>query len=147
MPNKKPVYTPEDDSVRAHIAMIQGIVQRMASNSANCKTWCITIISALLVLVGDKGRPQFAFLAFLPVLLFGYLDIYYLTLERGFINLQIEFIKTLHKQELKMSDLYAVKSPGAPFHLMWITISSPAILPFYATLAVLILFARYLVLT
>ena len=42
-------------AVQAHIAMLQGIISRMASNSANCKTWVVTIIAAMLVLIVDKN--------------------------------------------------------------------------------------------
>ena len=37
-------------AVQAHISMLQGIISRMANNSANCKTWVITIIAAMLVM-------------------------------------------------------------------------------------------------
>ena len=45
-------------SVQAHLGIIQGVIQRMATNSAACKTWCITIVSAILVVVADKQNPN-----------------------------------------------------------------------------------------
>lgn len=40
----------ENSAIQAHVNMLQGVINRMANNSANCKTWAITIISAILVL-------------------------------------------------------------------------------------------------
>lgn len=43
----------ESSAVQAHVSMLQGIINRMANNSANCKTWTITIVAAMLVLLVD----------------------------------------------------------------------------------------------
>ena len=50
-------------SVHAHLSILQSVIQRMASNSTSCKTWFITVVSAILVIVADKGKPNFAFIA------------------------------------------------------------------------------------
>jgi hypothetical protein len=50
----------------------------MAANSASCKGWCIAITSAILVLVADKSKPDYALIALIPILLFLALDAYYL---------------------------------------------------------------------
>ena len=36
------------EAARFHVEMSQGIITRMASNSSNCKNWCITVITAIL---------------------------------------------------------------------------------------------------
>jgi len=41
-------------------------------------------VSAVLVIVADKGKPDFAWIALLPFILFLSLDVYYLTLEIAF---------------------------------------------------------------
>ena len=41
-------------AVLGHINMQQGIINRMAANSASCKTLTITILAAILVLLADK---------------------------------------------------------------------------------------------
>jgi hypothetical protein len=53
----------------------------MASNSASCKAWCITLVSAILVIVADKGKPQHALITIIPTVLFLVLDTYYLAIE------------------------------------------------------------------
>ena len=41
--------TKENPAVLGHINMQQGIINRMAANSASCKTLTITILAAILV--------------------------------------------------------------------------------------------------
>lgn len=81
----------DSPSVQAHLSILQAIVLRMATNSSACKAWCISIVSAILVLVADKGKPQHALIALLPTLLFLALDAYYLSLEKhGRVPLTVE---------------------------------------------------------
>ena len=77
-------YVASESAAQAHMTMLQGIVQRMAANSASCKTWCITIVSAVVVAVADKGNANLLWIAALPIPAFFMLDVYYLGLERGF---------------------------------------------------------------
>lgn len=41
-------FSEEDD--RQYISLLQENINRMASNSANCKTWLVTILAALLAI-------------------------------------------------------------------------------------------------
>ena len=65
----------ESSVVQAHISMLQGIINRMANNSANCKAWTITIVAAMLVLLVDKNynMPN-AWICFIPIALFYLID-------------------------------------------------------------------------
>lgn len=83
MPPSKPL-DPESTAVQSYLSTLQAIVSRMATNSVNCKTWCITLTSALLVVLADKGKVNFVWVALIPVLLFCFLDAYYLAQERAF---------------------------------------------------------------
>src|SRR6267142_352932 len=93
-------------AVEAHLTIMQSVIQRMANNSSSSKTWCVTLVSAVLVVIADKGQPQFAWLAVIPTVLFLILDAYYLALERGFRKAYNTFIEKLHERELKPADLY-----------------------------------------
>ena len=44
-------------SVQAHLTIMQGVIQRMAENSRSCKVWCVTLVSATLVLIARTGEP------------------------------------------------------------------------------------------
>ncbi|HMV48952.1 MAG TPA: hypothetical protein PLD20_29095 [Blastocatellia bacterium] len=69
-----------------HLKMLQTVIARMAGNSFSVKTWCVTLVSALLGL-GAKDAPKMVFVAFLPVLMFWWLDAYFLHQERLFREL------------------------------------------------------------
>ena len=87
-----------NDDDRQYIEMLQGNIERMASNSANCKTWMLTIVSALMALqCSISDLNGWIFLVVLPILLFWYLDVYYLHLERGMRNRQTAFMYMFKK--------------------------------------------------
>ena len=88
----------ESPAVQAHINMLQGIINRMASNSANFKTWSITILAALLVLVVD-GKIDLCnlWICYIPIGLFFFLDCFYLGLERQFVEKQEKLIDNINK--------------------------------------------------
>ena len=117
----------------------------MAMNSSSSKTWCITLVSAILVVVAEKGKPQFAWLALIPTLLFFILDAYYLGLERGFRNAYNNFIKKWHEQTLRPDDLFVVVPQGGTFWLFLAALRSFSVWPFYVTLAGMIYAAKVLV--
>jgi hypothetical protein len=104
----------ESSAVQEHIKMLQGIINRMATNSANCKTWTITILAALLVLVVDgKISHNDLWICYIPVALFFFLDCFYLGLERNFVKKQEKFIKKINDGTDVSADLFAVKTNNA----------------------------------
>jgi hypothetical protein len=133
-------------SVQTHLEILQGVIERMASNSALVKGWCITVVSAVLVVVADKEKPSYALLAMIPTILFFALDAYYLAMEKGFRNAYNSFVKRLHSGSLSREDLYAVKPEGATPRLLVEAIRSFSVWGFYPTLVVLIGLARWLIL-
>lgn len=78
-------------SKEAHLGYIQNVITRMGQNSFQCKTWCITLVSALLVIYleqpNGKPHPECTYIAGAVIILFGLLDTYYLYLERGYRHL------------------------------------------------------------
>ena len=142
--------TPLDESspsVQAHLSILQGVIQRMANNSSSCKTWCITVVSAVLVIIADKGNPNFAYIAIIPTLLFLVLDAYYLALEKGFRAAYAEFVQKLHNGLAQPSDLFEVAPKGCQINLQLASFKSFSVWGFYITLIVLIELAHRIVLT
>lgn len=133
-------------SVQAHLGILQSVIQRMASNSASCKAWSITVVSAVLVIVADKAKPNFALIAFLPTLLFFALDSYYLALEKAFRASYADFVRKLHSSMVKPEDLYAVVPMGRDFKHLICAVTSFSIWGFYGMLVILIELARRVVL-
>lgn len=78
MDKEKKLEVLKNSAVQAHISMLQGIINRMAGNSANCKNWTVTLVAAMLVLLVDKNMqiPN-AWICLIPVALFYLLDCYY----------------------------------------------------------------------
>ena len=72
--------------------MLQGIVSRLAGNSASCKTWCVSLVSAIAVVAAQSGKVQLLFVASLPLIIFAALDAYYLGLERRFRACYEQFV-------------------------------------------------------
>ena len=129
----------DSSAVQAHLTILQGIIQRMAENSRSCKVWCITIVSAVLVLVARTEGPEYALAALLPTVLFLILDTYYLALERAFRESYSVFVRRLHAGELKSADLYDVAPTGSVPRHFRASLKSFSIWPFYPTLAILII--------
>lgn len=69
-----------------HLEMLQAVISRMANNSFLIKGWCITLVSALLALAA-KDVKGMVFVAYLPVLMFWWLDAFFLRQERLFRKL------------------------------------------------------------
>lgn len=134
---------PEAASIQTHLSIIQNVIQRMATNSSSCKAWCITLVSAILVIVADQDKPSYAWIALLPTLLFAALDTYYLALEKGFRNAYDKFIYKLHRHELTETDLYSIRPVGSISKHQIEAFKSFSIWGFYIALAVLIALTRF----
>ncbi len=104
----------ESPSVQGYISILQGIINRMAGNSASCKTWTVTLVAALLTLFAGKVIPFHAlWICLIPVLPLYFLDCYYLGLERITIDIQRNFLESLSTEsEEYIRQLYDVRKIG-----------------------------------
>jgi hypothetical protein len=99
MDEMKNIY---NDDIRQYLQMMQDNIERMASNSANCKTWMVTILSALMAIqctIHDLNG--WLLLGLLPIVLFWYMDVYYLHLERGMRNRETEFLNGIRNGNME----------------------------------------------
>lgn len=136
--SEAPKVLHDSTAVQAHLSITQSIIQRMASNSSSCKAWCITLVSAILVIVADRQRPGLTLIAYIPTALFLFLDAYYLALERCFRKSYNSFIERLHQDAIVVTDLY-VATPAGSVLKSWVSsLTSFSIFPFYILLAVTI---------
>jgi hypothetical protein len=87
------------ENKRAHLEMIQGVVNRMSGNSFLLKGWTITLVAALFALAQKETNPAFMYLAYFPAVVFWVLDGYYLWQERLFRKL---FDKVRTQPELEV---------------------------------------------
>jgi hypothetical protein len=134
-------YLKEDSpSAQAHLTNLQGVIQRMATNSASCKAWSVALVSAILVIVsGRQDSETCVLIACIPALLFLILDGYYLSLERVFRGIYNQFVSELHSGRAEASSLViAVPGDPSPKHIAR-SLLSFSVWPFYSTLVILIL--------
>jgi len=75
------------DKREAHLAMVQGVINRLAQNSFLLKGWSVLLISALLAVAASSSEDWILPVAFLPAVAFWGLDGYYLRQERLFRRL------------------------------------------------------------
>ena len=139
MTENRTQFDEESSAVRAHLSIVQGVIQRMAENSRSCKTWCIIIVSAVLIFVARVEKPDYILIALVPTVLFLFLDTYYLALERGFRASYEIFVEKLHVADEDISsDLYVVRLTGSIRSHFLRSLLSPAIWPFYLMLFLMI---------
>ena len=117
----------------------------MAGNSASCKTWTVTLVTALLVLVVEKDiRLPNPYLCLLPIVLLFLLDCYYLGLERITIGIQTDFLSRLSEDsEMYMKQLYDVSKLRSKKLQICETIGaifSFSTIPFYGLVVVIVLY-------
>lgn len=129
---------PESASIQTHLGIIQNVIERMSSNSTNCKAWCVTLVAAVLVIIADKGKPDYAWIALLPTVVFMALDAYYLALEKGFRNSYNQFVSKLRSGSLTEMDLYSVMPVGNMSKLQLEAVKSFSVWGFYISLGALI---------
>jgi hypothetical protein len=141
-----PPLTVESSAVQKYLDILQGVINRMAGNSSNCKSICVTLVSAIAVVIADKGKPAFAWIVLIPVVLFCLLDAYYLGLEQGFRVTYNEFVKKLQNGVATPKDLFSVmpKRTVKKHQAEGLTtLEVKAFNPVYGTLKALISFAVY----
>ncbi len=138
---------PESPAVHKHLEIMQGVINRMAENSRSCKVWCVTLVSAILVLVARTGQPEHALIALAPSVLFYFLDAYYLSLERGFRRSYVAFVRKIQEGQASGSDLYTVMPTGSiPPGTLWAMFRSFSVPPFYAVVVATVILAWRLIL-
>lgn len=142
-PSESVAIGQESPSIQTHLTILQDVIQRMAGNSSSCKTWCVTLVSAILITVADKGEPRHVWIALLPTVLFAILDAYYLALERGFRASYNQFVRRLHRGCLTDSDLFAVTPHGQMSWHQLGALGSLSVWGFYAGLGVLIAVTKH----
>jgi high-affinity Fe2+/Pb2+ permease len=136
----------DNNSIQAHITLLQGIITRMSNYSASCKTWCITLVTAILAFTAEGNRVHLSWVCFYPILLFLLLDAYYLSMERQIVAQHRDFVNKLHNNALQVSDFFSVKMEGRSskaIYKTFQTIGSHSIWFFYGFLTMVILLIRF----
>ena len=97
----------ESESIRiAHLAMLQGVIARMGSNSFTLKALAATFASAAIAVMAtaQKSSPYYAVAALVPIIIFWLMDAQYLRYERSYRKL---FERVRRGEEVEAYDLNA----------------------------------------
>lgn len=70
-----------------HLELIQGIINRMSSNSFMLKGWAVTLVAGIFAIASKDADKMYFLVAYIPVIVFWFLDTYYLKQEHLYIAL------------------------------------------------------------
>jgi len=85
-----------------HLDFIQGVINRLSTNSFLLKGWSVVLIAALFALSANNSNVKFVLLAYFPAVAFWALDGYFLSLERGYRKLY-DKVRSLKPDEIDFS--------------------------------------------
>ncbi len=112
-----------DDKIK-HLEFIQNIITRMNTNSFQIKTWTVTIVSALLAIFASTKNAWFILAGIFPVLVFWFLDTYYLMQERKFRGLYNDVAGVTEKpEEIKLFEMRPDLYTGGKYSYLEVLIS------------------------
>jgi hypothetical protein len=129
----------EKESLREYmlkeIDIVQDIIKRMAFNSFMIKGWAITLVVVTLLL---KGEEYQVWIAFIPLLVFWFLDAYFLWQERMYRKLYEWVVKNRLKTDEYLFDMNAYRFKDEVQSKLRIMLSI-TLGWFYASIAILIM--------
>lgn len=132
----------ENSAVQHFISYLEGIINRMASNSANCKNWLLAIMAGCMAMqptmqaVVDK-----IWLAYPLVALFCILDSYYLGREKFYRQMVRDFAEKVRKEDKQyVTNLYKFKERSVwdDVDAVLSGLISIATWPFYGTIMAIV---------
>ncbi|MCX6732897.1 MAG: hypothetical protein NTV98_05145 [Candidatus Roizmanbacteria bacterium] len=85
-----------------HLDFIQIIITRMAVNSFLLKGWTITLIAGVFALSAKDSDHRYILIAYFPVIIFWFLDGYYLYEERLFRSVY-DHVRKLDEKDIDFS--------------------------------------------
>ena len=127
------------ESKLKHLELIQGVINRLASNSFLMKGWAVVLLAALFVLLARQDAFDAGYIAFLPIAAFWGLDGYFLWQERLF-RAHYDTVRTLPVENIDFSMDVRVYH-GSPRHSWLGTTFSRTLVMFYGALLAFVLIA------
>lgn len=120
-----------------HLELIQGIINRLSTNSFLLKGWSVVLVSALFALSAANSRPAFVFLAYIPAIVFWGLDGFFLWQEQLYRALY-DHVRGLKEEEIDFSmSTSPFKTDDGP---SWLSATlSKTLVPFHGVLLLAII--------
>ena len=85
-----------------HLDFVQGVINRLSTNSFLLKGWSVVLVSALFALSASNTNITFIFLAYIPAFVFWGLDGFFLSQEKKYRKLYDE-IRQLDPDKIDFS--------------------------------------------
>ena len=85
-----------------HLELIQGVINRLSTNSFLLKGWSVVLVSALFALSVPDSRVTFVYFAYIPAIIFWGLDGFFLWQEKLFRKLY-DRVRILSDEEVDFS--------------------------------------------
>lgn len=124
-----------------HREFVQSVITRMNANSFQIKGLMITLVAAFLGIYASNSNSTFIIIPLPIVLLFWFLDAYYLQLERKFRGIYNDICDITPENE-KKTKINFLMNPnlykGGSF-TFWNVFTSRSILPLYLSILVSLL--------
>ena len=129
--------TDDSQNVVEHLKMVQGVVTRMAGNSAQMKTWAVSLVTAAFVFSGLSDDPHWltGLGGCVPVIAFWMMDARYLHLERCYIKLYEAIVTGASVVPFDLNYRPHAASVDSVWKVAW----SWSVYTFYGTLLVVML--------
>lgn len=124
-----------------HLEMIQAVINRLASNSFLLRGWSITLVTALVAIIGYGSNSTQYLIVYVPIIVFWLLDGYFLSRERRYRALYDHIRKLPNKRIDFTMDARSFKKGKNT----WISAClSTVSLLFYGSLLGVVIFVSYL---
>lgn len=137
------------EDVLQHLSFIQGVINRMNSNSFSMKGWMVAIVSALCAVYASNSTAGAAYVYFIAAIvadiLFFFLDAFYLKMEKEYRNLYNRVLTNPIETNFKMHIDKKDENDKELRVCLWEAIKSPSVWVLYSIVFVLLGTALYLV--
>jgi hypothetical protein len=119
-----------------HLDFLQGVINRLSTNSFLLKGWSVILISALFALSAKDSNVAFVLLAYFPAVTFWALDGYFLALERRYRALYDQ-VRERGPDEIDFS--MKLEEPTSNYETWHSAFFSKTLVPFHGSLILAIL--------
>ncbi len=130
-----------NDNKFKHLDYIHNTINRMSSNSFIIKGWTISIVSILFIFTDNDINKKFITISLLAVLVFWYLNGYFLQQERKFRALY-EKVRILPDKEIDFS--MSTKEFTGRYYSLASGILGKTIWPLYIAIIIMTFIVKYL---
>jgi hypothetical protein len=111
-------YPADNAATIAHLNYLQAIITRLAGNSAQCKTWCLAIVSALFGFAGATQNDKIVAVALIPIVIFYLVDAAYLGREKDYRQLYNSVTGRVRAGTYARSDCFNLNRPDDGGHYL-----------------------------